>query len=149
MGKCVIQVEEGGGYEVKGRSGGRPRAAKAGSLSTAGPSSPAASWESGAALPHPKRQSPFSSSQQQYSLEADPAASYGQVHALLLHCASVLVITWYPAYIVVHLPDYGNLLHTHLAAAGTRLNFCWCYFINSACLSERAEPTGSYTPVCC
>lgn len=94
--ECVTQVEEGGGYEVKGRSGGRPRAVKAGSLSTAGPSSPAASWESGAALPHPKRQSPFSSSQQQYSLDTDPAASYGQVHAMLLLCASVLVITWYP-----------------------------------------------------
>ena len=80
----VIQVEEVGAQEVRGRSGGRPRSTKAASLSTAGPSSPAASWDSGAGQTQPKKLPHYISSQQQYALEPEPATSYGQVHSWML-----------------------------------------------------------------
>ena len=75
-----VQTEEVGVPEVRGRSGGRPRSIKAASLSTAGPSSPAASWDSGAGRTQPKKLPHYTSSQQQYALEPEPTTSYGQVH---------------------------------------------------------------------
>ncbi|KAL0055404.1 hypothetical protein WJX82_000047 [Trebouxia sp. C0006] len=79
-GKWVLndQVEEAGPQEVRVRSGGRPRSTKAASLSTAGPSSPAASWDSGAGRTQPKKLPHYASSQQQYALEHEPTTSYGQ-----------------------------------------------------------------------
>ncbi|KAA6421434.1 MAG: hypothetical protein FRX49_08711 [Trebouxia sp. A1-2] len=73
-------VEEVGAQEVRGRSGGRPRSTKAASLSTAGPSSPAASWDSGVGRTQPKKLPHHVSSQQQYALEPEPTTSYGQQH---------------------------------------------------------------------
>ena len=75
-----VQIEEVGVPEVRGRSGGRPKSIKAASLSTAGPSSPAASWDSGAGRTQPKKLPHYTSSQQQYALEPEPTTSYGQVH---------------------------------------------------------------------
>ena len=75
-----MQVDEGTAPEARGRSGGHRKPSKAASMSTAGPSSPAASWDS--AGEQPKMRTQYGSSQQQYPLDSMPSSGYGQVSTL-------------------------------------------------------------------
>ena len=76
-----MQVDEGTVPEARGRSGGHRKPSKAASMSTAGPSSPAASWDS-APGEQPKMRTQYGSSQQQYPLDTVPSSAYGQVSTL-------------------------------------------------------------------
>ena len=129
------QVQESSGQELKGRTGGRPRASRAAVAKSAGPSSPTASWDSAPAQ-QSRTRSQYGASQAQYPVGQNASNSYDKVwhlhNSLMITMHNLMFILtelFTKSFVLIEL----SLLRSIIAVK----KFPWCPYIDSVLLMER------------